>query len=47
MPSKSGSEISVIACCGANEGYMMPKLSIIIPIYNVAPYLNECIDSLM
>ena len=47
MPSKSGSEISVIACYGANEGYMMPKLSIIIPIYNVAPYLNECIDSLM
>lgn len=47
MPSKSGSEISVIACCGANEGYMMPKLSIVIPIYNVAPYLNECIDSLL
>lgn len=47
MLSKSGSEISVIACCGANEGYMMPKLSIVIPIYNVAPYLNECIDSLL
>ena len=25
----------------------MPKLSVIIPIYNVAPYLNECIDSLL
>ena len=25
--------------------YMCPKFSIIIPVYNVAPYLRECLDS--
>lgn len=25
----------------------MPKLSVVIPVYNVAPYLNECLDSLL
>lgn len=26
---------------------MMPKFSIIIPVYNVAPYLRECLDSVL
>ena len=25
---------------------MNPKYSVIIPVYNVAPYLSECLDSL-
>lgn len=25
----------------------MPKFSIIIPVYNVAPYLRECLDSVL
>ena len=25
----------------------MPKVSIIIPVYNNAPYLNECLDSVI
>ena len=25
----------------------MPTFSIIIPVYNVAPYLRECLDSLL
>ena len=25
----------------------MPKLSVIVPVYNVAPYLNKCIDSIL
>ena len=27
------------------QDYMCPKFSIIIPVYNVAPYLRECLDS--
>ena len=25
----------------------MPRCSIIVPVYNVAPYLRECLDSLL
>lgn len=25
----------------------MPKISVIVPVYNVAPYLKECVDSIM
>ena len=25
----------------------MPKFSVIIPVYNVAPYLRECLDSVV
>jgi glycosyltransferase involved in cell wall biosynthesis len=28
------------------RGEEMPKISIIIPVYNVAPYLRECLDSI-
>ena len=33
-----------------SRGYrrlFMPKFSIIIPVYNVAPYLRECLDSVI
>ena len=26
---------------------LLPKFSIIIPVYNVAPYLRECLDSVL
>ena len=26
---------------------MTPRFSIIIPVYNVAPYLRECLDSVL
>ena len=25
----------------------MPKISVIVPVYNVEPYLTECIDSIL
>lgn len=27
--------------------YKQPKVAIVVPIYNVAPYLNECLDSIL
>lgn len=27
--------------------YKQPKVAIVIPVYNVAPYLNECLDSIL
>ncbi len=30
-----------------NERGMAPKISVIIPVYNVAPYVSDCLDSLI
>lgn len=32
---------------GGQDGQRPPKFSIIIPVYNVAPYLRECLDSVL
>lgn len=32
--------------CGGDE-FMKPMFSIVIPVYNVAPYLRECLDSVL
>ena len=26
---------------------MLPKVSVVVPIYNVEKYLNQCVDSLL
>ncbi len=34
--------------CGANgKENIMPKFSVIIPIYNIEPYLRQCVDSVL
>ena len=32
---------------GEQDGHRPPKFSIVIPVYNVAPYLRECLDSVL
>ena len=27
--------------------YKQPKVAIVVPVYNVAPYLSECLDSIL
>ena len=33
--------------CEEFGGYLMPKISIIVPVYNVEKYLSKCLDSLV
>lgn len=29
------------------KGYGMPKISVVVPVYNVEPYLHRCVDSIL
>ena len=45
--SQKVAQMNDISCSGKDIGSAMPKLSVIVPVYNVENYLPKCLDSII